>query len=165
MKSRNDRGQIAKLETNGRREMIVMHLFDEDARDGEALWGADTSLDDRRSVNGYLNDRLDGVSVGTVCERCKPLAVPFAVHRIRGLEAETLPDEAEEYCQLVSTLLREVGPFFQPKEDTEAKDATLPMCRSKSQLPKNTSGKGTNTHAIFMACARNNQVVRALRNC
>ena len=109
MKTRGDETMKATLETNGRYEVREMHLFDTDAREEKALCGVDTSADELRGVDGYLEDRLYGSSVGTVCEGCKALAAPFAVKRIRGMEAEGLLDEAEEYRQLADTLLRETG--------------------------------------------------------
>ena len=96
-----------ELETNGRREIIEMHLFDEVAEEEKALCEADTSHDTRRSAMCYLEDRLHGAWVGVVCERCKVLAIPFAVKEAQDLEAEGLLDEAEEYRQLAETLMRE----------------------------------------------------------
>ena len=86
--------------------MIEMHLFDENASREQAHCGADTSVDNRRGVNDYLEYRLDG---GNVCEGCKPLAIQFAKKLAWDLEAEGRWDEAEEYRQLVDTLLRETG--------------------------------------------------------
>ena len=88
---------------------MEMHLFDTDATEEKALCGANTSADDRRGVNGYLEDRLYGNSVGIVCERCKPLAVPFVLNLSRAPEAEGLLDEAEEYRELADRLARETG--------------------------------------------------------
>ena len=99
----------ATLETNGRCVVGEMHLFDTDAREEKTLCGVDTSADDRRGVDGYLEDRLDGNWIGTVCEGCKSVAAPFAVNRSRNLEADSLLDKAEEYRQLADTLLRETG--------------------------------------------------------
>ena len=109
MNDRNDKTMKATLETNGRCEVREMHLFDTDATEEEALCGAETSADDRRGVNGYLEDRLDGNWIGTVCEGCKSVAAPFAVNRSRDLEAGDPLDKAEEYRQLAETLLRETG--------------------------------------------------------
>ena len=121
MNDRNDETMKATLEADRRYEVREMHLFDTDARGEKALCGVDTSADELRGVDGYLDDRLNGSSVGTVCERCKAQAAPFAVNRIRDLEAEGLLDEAEEYRQLADTLLRETGlggrpthPFVRP---------------------------------------------------
>ena len=109
MKNRNDETMKATLETNGRCEVREMHLFDTDATEEEALCGAETSADDRRGVNGYLEDRLDGNWIGTVCEGCKAQTVPFAVNLTRDLEAESRQDEADEHRKLADTLLRETG--------------------------------------------------------
>ena len=109
MKTRDDETMKVTLETNRRYEVGEMHLFDTDAREEKALCGVDTSADDRRGVNGYLEDRLYAVSVGVVCEGCKALAVPFAVNLTRDLEAEGRLDEAEEYRKLADTLLQETG--------------------------------------------------------
>ena len=50
-----------------------------------------------------------GLWVGTICEGCQALAIPFAANLTRDLEAEGLVDEADEYRQLADTLLRETG--------------------------------------------------------
>ena len=71
--------------------------------------GVNVSADDLRGVDGYLEDRLYGVSVGVVCEVCKALAIPFAVNLTRDLESEGRLDEANEYRRLADTLLRETG--------------------------------------------------------
>ena len=92
-----------------RRKLVKMLLFGTYADDERALCGADTSSDELRGVNGYLEDRLYGLPVGTVCEGCKALAVPFAESLIRDLEAGGRVDEAEEYRQLADTLARETG--------------------------------------------------------
>ena len=109
MRARGGEPLTVTVETNRKREVMEMHLFDNDAREEEAMCGVDTSADERRGVEGYLEDRLYGHSVGTVCERCKALAFPFAEKLIRDLEAEGVLDEAEEYRQLADTLLRETG--------------------------------------------------------
>ena len=90
-------------------EITEMHLFDPNATEERTLGGEDTSAYDRRDVNGYLEDRLHGSSVGTVCEACKARAVPFALNLIQDMEAEGFLDEAEEYRRLADTLLRETG--------------------------------------------------------
>ena len=92
-----------------RREVIEMHLFDDDAAEENPLCGADTSDDDRRSATCYLEDRLRGAWVGTVCEGCKERAVPFAVNLAHDLEDEGLPDEAAEYRELAKTISGEIG--------------------------------------------------------
>ena len=109
MKNRDDETMKVTPETNGRYEIMEMHLFDNNARKEEAHCGADTSSDDLRGANGYLEDRLYDIPVGIVCEGCKPLAVSFAKELAQDLAAEGLPDEAEEYRKLVDTLLQETG--------------------------------------------------------
>ena len=58
-------------------------------------------------MDGYLEDRLYGLWVGTICEGCKALTIPLAAILTRDLEAEGLVGEADEYRQLADTLLRE----------------------------------------------------------
>ena len=81
-----------------RREEETMHLFHADPREEEALCGADTSADRRRSMGGYLEDRLNEVGVGTVCEECKVRGVRWTENRILKLEADAgeLRDSADE---------------------------------------------------------------------
>ena len=88
---------------------MEMHLFDGNARSERAFCGADTSAEERRSVSGYLEDRLNGIGLGSVCESCKAFAPPFALRLSRDLEAEGVPDEGEEYRRLAETLLKETG--------------------------------------------------------
>ena len=91
---------------------MEMHLFDENAREEEALCGAETSYN-VRSVRYYLEDRVHGPSVGNVCQECKVLAVPLAVEVIESViedhEAEGRFDVAEDYRELAKTLARETG--------------------------------------------------------
>ena len=96
-----------ELETNRRREVIEMHLFDDVAAEEKALCEADTSHDTRRSAMCYLEDRLHGASGR---RRLREVQGPGDTVRREGaqdLEAEGLLDEAEEYRQLAETLLRE----------------------------------------------------------
>ncbi len=90
-------------------EVMETHLFDANANVERALGGEETSANDRMSVDYYLERRKDGLEVGTVCERCKALAAPFAMSLARDLEAEGRLDEADEYRRLADTLLRETG--------------------------------------------------------
>ena len=60
MNDRNDETMKATLETDGRYEVREMHLFDTDAREEKALCRVDTSADELRGVDGYLDDRLYG---------------------------------------------------------------------------------------------------------
>ena len=92
-----------------RTEVMEMHLFDTQAPEEKALCGQDSSSIERRSVDYYPEDRLRGRSVGTVCERCKSLSIPFAADIIQDREAEGLEHEAEEYRQLVDMLQRETA--------------------------------------------------------
>ena len=89
--------------------VVELHLIDPNADKERAFCGGDTCDHDRRDVYGYMEDRLRGSWVGTICERCKALAVPFAKSRARDLEAEGRLDEADEYRVLADTLRRETG--------------------------------------------------------
>ena len=89
---------------------MEMHLFDEKVARERALCGADAPADDRRGVNGYLEDRLYGNPVGAVCQGCKSRATPFAVKTGRDLEDEGLPNEAEDYRELARMLSNETDP-------------------------------------------------------
>ena len=109
METTRDRDLQRGPDSEGRFELTEMHLFDADASEKEALCGADTSADCRRSMGGYLEDRLNEIGVGTACEGCKGRAVPFAVNLARDLGAEGLLDEAQEYRELAETLARETG--------------------------------------------------------
>ena len=90
-------------------EVNEQYLFDENAACETAFCGADTSTEERVSVGYYMEQRIDGCDVGTVCESCKASAPPFALRRSRDLEAEGRTDEAEEYRRLYETLLKETG--------------------------------------------------------
>ena len=106
----NEDGSLTwAVETNRRYEVVEMHLFDENARREEALCGTNSSPVDRRSMSGYLEDRLHGNRVGSVCESCEAFAPPFALRLSRDLEAEDMLDEAEEYRRLAETLQKETG--------------------------------------------------------
>ena len=73
-------------------EVMETHLFDANAHVERALGGEETSANDRMSVDYYLERRKDGLEVGTVCERCKALAAPFAMSL--ALSAPPLPSAA-----------------------------------------------------------------------
>ena len=109
MNNENAIGFEPELQTIGRDEVVEMHLFDENASDEEALCGADAPDDERRSVIGYLEDRFDGHSLGTVCRECKAQSLPFAVKLALDPEDERPMHEAEEYGRLAETLTRETG--------------------------------------------------------
>ena len=72
MSPEEHRGLEAKPETDGRREVIEMHLFDDDAAEEKALCEADTSDDNRRSVKFYLEG---------------PFAWPLGWRRLRGVQS------------------------------------------------------------------------------
>ena len=100
-----------KTEANGRYEMETMHLFDTQADEEKALCGANVPADDLTGVDDYVERRKDGLPVGTVCERCKTLAMPFAEAIIEDM-AEALEDEgrlgeAEDCRELLKRLARE----------------------------------------------------------
>ncbi len=90
-------------------EEETMHLFNAEAREEEALCGAETSVDDRISLQYYLERRLDDLAVGTVCERCKPRTVVFAMRLCREFLAEGRMDEAQEYRRLADRLTKETS--------------------------------------------------------
>ncbi len=109
MRTNGDESLTRSVETDRRYEVMEMHLFDGNARDEEALCGADSSAEGRMGVDYYLDCRRGGAPVGTVCEGCKALAVPFAENRVRDLEADGDADEAEEFRRIAGTLARETG--------------------------------------------------------
>ena len=109
MRTNRDGSLTWAVETNRRYEVNEQHLFDENARSERAFCGADSSTDDRVSVGYYMEQRKNGIEVGSVCESCKAFAPPFALRLSRDLEAEGMLDEAEEYRRLAETLLKETG--------------------------------------------------------
>ena len=90
--------------------MEELHLFDDDARAEEALCGAGSSPVERMGIVYYLECRRGGAPVGTVCEECKALVVPFAESLAEDLETDGLLDEAAEFRRLASTLRRKTTP-------------------------------------------------------
>ena len=104
MKPRDDKVHELGRSDTRTREVCERHLFDIDAAEEEALCGVKTTDGDRRGAEGYLDDRLDGNWIGTICKACKALAPPFAAKRGRDLEAEGLMDEAVEFHRLADTL-------------------------------------------------------------
>ncbi|MYD94231.1 MAG: hypothetical protein F4Y02_11190 [Chloroflexi bacterium] len=96
-------------EPNGRHEVNEQHLFDENVLSERAFCGAESSTEERVSVCYYLEQRKNGIDVGSVCESCKAFASPFALRLSRDLEAEGLLDEADEYRRLAGTLWKEIG--------------------------------------------------------
>ena len=107
MRNNGDGSLTGAVETNGRHEVNEQHLFDESALSERAFCGADSSTENRVSVGYYMTQRKTGLEVGSVCEPCKAFAPPFALRLSRDLEAEGMPDEAEEYQRLAETLLKE----------------------------------------------------------
>ena len=107
MTIQSNRQLVAELESTRRYEVTEMHLFDEDEVEEEVLCGADTLADNRRSVMFYLEDRLHGADVGTICEGCKVPAPRFAMKLAQDMETEGFVDEAEDYRGLAQTLLEE----------------------------------------------------------
>ena len=96
-----------------RNEMFESHLFDSEAPEEKALCGGDSSPVERMSVKYYLEERLCGRPVGTICGRCKTLTMPLAEVVIEDV-AEDLEDEgrlgdAEDYRELLRRLARETG--------------------------------------------------------
>ena len=93
--------------------MFELHLLDENAAEEQALCGEDSSPVERMSVGYYLEERLCGRPVGTVCQDCKALAMPLAKVILEGM-AEDLEDEgrlgdAEDCRELLNRLARETG--------------------------------------------------------
>ena len=113
MRTNRDGSLTWAVETNRRYEVKEQHLFDENAREEEALCGVETLGEERRSVVFYLEDRVHSRSVGNVCQECKVLAAPLAGVIIEAAveehEAEGRFDVAEDYRELAETLARETG--------------------------------------------------------
>ena len=108
--SRNTRMNIPIVDSH---EEETMHLFDAEAAREKALCRKDSSSIDRMSVGYYLEERLRGRPVGTVCQDCKTLAMPLAEAIIEDM-AQDLEDEgrlgdAEDCRELLSRLARESG--------------------------------------------------------
>ena len=96
-----------------RNEVMEMHLFDAEAAEEKALCGEDSSPVERMSVGYYLEERLCGRPVGTVCQECKPLAMPLAKVILEDM-AQDLEDkgrlgDAEDCRELADRLARETG--------------------------------------------------------
>ena len=81
-----------------RHEVIEMHLFDNNAPEEKALCGEGTPAHDRMGVDYYLELRSSGLGVGTVCEQCKALVMPFAVNVSRNPEGDGEVAEGEACC-------------------------------------------------------------------
>ena len=109
MTTNGDGSLTRAVENNRRFEVNEQHLFDENAHSERAFCGADSSTEERVSVGYYMEQRKNGLEVGSVCESCKAFAPPFALRLSRDLEAEGMLDEAEEYRRLAETLQKETG--------------------------------------------------------
>ena len=96
-----------------RNEVFESHLFNAEAPEEKALCGGYSSAVERMSVGYYLKERLRGCPVGTVCERCKSLAVPLAVDitkdMAQGLEDKGRLGDAEDCREFAVRLARETG--------------------------------------------------------
>ena len=110
MKTTTDTDPQARPATEGRCELIEIHLFDANAREEKALCGADVSVHDLTTVQVYLESRWQDLSLPTVCNCCKGPAIQFARMRSAELEADGMTDEAEIYGRLADTLSRETDP-------------------------------------------------------
>ena len=104
--SRNTRMNMSITDSH---EEETMHLIDAEAREEEALCGAEASVDDRISLQYYLKRRIDDLAVGTVCELCKPRTVAFAMRLCREFVAEGRLDKAQEYRRLADRLTKETS--------------------------------------------------------
>ena len=102
--SRNTRMNMPIIDSH---EEETMHLFDAEAREEEALCGAETSPNNRISLQYYVDGRRYDLAVGTVCELCKPRTVAFAMRLHLELVAEGRTGEAQEYRRLADRLTRE----------------------------------------------------------
>ena len=97
MRVRHDRILETKRGTGrrpgaARSTVMEIHLFDAEAAEEKALCGEGSSSIKRMSVGYYPEDRLRGRTVGTVCDRCKTMAVPLAEDFIEDM-AQDLEDE------------------------------------------------------------------------
>ena len=94
-----------------RSTVMEMHLFGAEAAEEKALCGEDSSAVERMSVDYYLEGRLCGRVAGTVCDRCKTMAVPLAKvtlgHMAQDLEDENRLGDADDCRELLSRLARE----------------------------------------------------------
>ena len=58
-------------DTEGRCELIEIHLFDANAREEKALCPTEVSVHDLTTVQHYLERGRDDLSLPTVCNRCR----------------------------------------------------------------------------------------------
>ena len=102
----------------GRDVVLSEYVPGNDVAAGEMPFcGAGVSVHDLISVDYYLEQRKDGLQVGTVCEGCRALVAPFAVKRSRDLKAVGRVDEAEEYRRLADRLARETASEHWPGKE------------------------------------------------
>ena len=72
MKPRNDLDYEMIPRTCRRYEVIVMHLFDDEADDETPLCGTGVSIHDRIGVDYYLDRRKDGLRLGPCARGARP---------------------------------------------------------------------------------------------
>ena len=99
----------AKMQTDRRREMTEMHLFDAEAREEEALCKIKVSVHDLTSVQNYVERRANNLPLPTICIKCKVVAVQWADDYCLKLEAHGRVEEMHEYRQVVCQLVKETG--------------------------------------------------------
>ena len=97
------------MQDSENRAMEIWHLMLEEASEGVPLCKPNLKGGDLISVQSYMEDRLNGLSVPTVCNECKDAAARWGCARRSELEAEGLGGEACEYDQLAAQLAKEVG--------------------------------------------------------
>ena len=105
-----EKARDRKTNSEGRSNLIEMHLFDENAMEEKALCRNDVSVHDLITVQGHLERRRHELSLSTVCNACKGPAVEFARMRSAELADRGKTDEAEAYRRLAVTLSRETDP-------------------------------------------------------
>ena len=93
MEITRDRGTA----TEGRSELIELHLIDTNAREEKALCGADASVHDLTTVQHYLERREHDLSLPTVCNRCKASVIHFAKMCSAELADGGMTDKAKTY--------------------------------------------------------------------
>ena len=97
------------MQDNESLAMDIWHLMLEEASDEVALCKPNLKGGDLIGVQSYMEDRLNGLSVPTVCNECKDAAARWGCARRSELDAEGLGDEAYEYGQFAAQLAKEVG--------------------------------------------------------
>ncbi len=97
------------MQDNESLAMDIWHLMLEEASDEVALCKPNLKGGDLIGVQSYMEDRLNGLSVPTVCNECKDAPARWGCARRSELDAEGLGDEAYEYGQFAAQLAKEVG--------------------------------------------------------